>query len=1129
MVRCPVRRQGGNVLFPFDVRLIAEYEDESEVNVKSFSPKKWVGRNAAFCVLLACGLSVSGSRAEDRCPPVPESAQAPGQELRLGSRAFELEVSRTSTGSPGQPQSLEFGLIVRWIDPATGRSRGFTQPVHISGTFALSRDPDWSTAGELVERVSAAGTSLTGQVELPAFMGQTTLTLRVDLEGQIEESCPALPLTLSYSIDLTEVTFAGELPLEAGQPLGIGLRVNLLSQIDINDFENSSDIWGYSDGATHLAILGSRSGTLFINVTNPFNPALAGFIPGPSSPWRDIKTYQHYAYIVTEGTGSGQGMQIVDLTDPQDPQLVNTYTVNFTEAHNIWIDTQRGHAYLVGTDNGTRIVDLSNDPENPVEIGSWTERFVHDAYVIDNIAYYSEIFNGLHEMFDVSDVANPKLLASWTTPDSFTHNSWANDDGTLVVTTDEQTGGHLAVYDTSNLSGPIPLLGEFEPNPASIVHNVVFDDDGVNRVAISHYAIGFEYVDLQRPSVPVELGNYDTFPNGNTGFSGAWGIYPFDPRGYFYISDITGGLFVLEYAPTGGTLTGAVVDAADGSPIAGAEIQLLTHGSTFFANSDGEFGEYVDPGEVVLRVLADGYSSKILDAGEMVQDGGMDWVVELAPLAHTLVSGTVRDATDLQPIEGVAVRVVGLPFGSRTDVNGDYILPNVPVGQRVVSADGFGFSGKEVTALLKADQPFVLDLGLDRARFVDKFEVSSGWSVESTAVEGDWVRVDPIGTAGGTVQPENDHTPSPGVLAFVTGQGPLGGDPESGDLDGGATTLSSPTIDLSGMLNPFLTYHRWFSAESGPLDGGTMRVEISDDAGSSWSIVEQLTQDANSWKRTRINLPDFFEPTAEFLTRFTCEQFTGMDDLRVLECGVDDVEVVEECRARALPAAPDSDVDGIVDRCDACVNDPVDDIDDDGICADLDNAPFVANPAQTDTDSDGVGDAVDNCDEVANVDQRDLDRDGLGDACDADLDGDGVDNSSDVDQDNDGVLDAEDLCPTVPDAAQIDDDADGEGSACDVDDDLVHGLRVDGNVIRWQPELGADTYNLYRGDLGADVLVAFSECRASGLGGPLYVDESLPQPHSGFIYLATVVSGGAEGSPGNRTDGSQRTIAEPCP
>ena len=264
--------------------------------MQSLFLKKWAGRRLASCVLLACGLSVSGSRADETCPPVPASAQAPGQELRLGSRAFELQVLRRSAGVPDQPQRLEFGLVVRGIDPVTGRSRGSTQPIRVSGTFALSHDPEWSSAGELVERVSAAGTSLTAQVELPGWMDQTTVTLRVHLEGQIEDSCPALPLTLHYSIDLTEVIFVGEAPAETGEPLGSGLRVNLLSHVNIDNFETSNDIWGYSDGATHLAILGSHTGTFFINVNNPFNPTQVGFVPGPSSPWRDIKTYRNYAY-----------------------------------------------------------------------------------------------------------------------------------------------------------------------------------------------------------------------------------------------------------------------------------------------------------------------------------------------------------------------------------------------------------------------------------------------------------------------------------------------------------------------------------------------------------------------------------------------------------------------------------------------------------------------------------------------------------------------------------------------------------------------------------------------------------------------------------------------------------------
>ena len=60
-------------------------------------------------------------------------------------------------------------------------------------------------------------------------------------------------------------------------------------------------------------------------------------------------------------------------------------------------------------------------------------------------------------------------------------------------------------------------------------------------------------------------------------------------------------------------------------------------------------------------------------------------------------------------------------------------------------------------------------------------------------------------------------------------------------------------------------------------------------------------------------------------------------------------------------------------------------------------------PCAFDGDSDGVCDSLpDNCPSVCNPDQMDVDEDGLGDACDADVDGDGVDNHLDV-------------CPNGPD------------------------------------------------------------------------------------------------------------------
>lgn len=1085
-----------------------------------------------FCFFFCCVTTISGATAAraQTCPPVPDAPQPVGRELRLGTRAFELESAMRLPEAGMGDEQLELDLVVRWVDPETRRTHDFTQPTRLGGTYRLTAEPDWSASGELVERISPSGTSLTALVDLPSWLAGATLGLVLALDGAAEGACPALPLTLRFTIEPDDVGsggMAGAMPGGDTEGANPPLRVELLSQIDIMDPNSSSDVWGWNDGSTYLAILGSRTGTLFIDVTDPQNPTEAGFIPGPTSSWRDIKTYDRYAYIGTEGSGTGQGVQIVDLIDPQNPTLVNTYATNFATSHNIFIDVDRALLYIVGTNNNARIASLA-DPVHPVEVGAFTPRYVHDAYARGNRAYFSEIYAGRHEIIDVTNPASPQVISSWLTPDTFTHNSWVNADGTLVVTTDERTNGHLSVYDVSDPQAPGTLLSEFLQSEGSIIHNAYFDDGPWNRVAISHYTLGFKYVDLQRPGVPVELGSYDTYPAADTGFAGAWGVYAFDPRGYFYMGDIQSGLFVLEYVPSGGTLTGIVRDAAAGDGVAAAQVQVITQGEVLATNAAGEFGAYVGTGDLVLRVTANGYAAKFVDAGAMQLDGGIDVVVELEPLELSSIAGVVREAGSLLPLAGVEVGVVGMQAKATTDENGAYSLGGIPVGQRLVAAEGFGYEGTDRLVLVGQAAPAVLDLELERALFRDDLEADEGWTVSSTAISGAWVRVDPNGTGGGTVQPEHDHTPDPAVTAFVTGQGPPGGAPENGDVDGGATTLISPLLDLSAMRNPQLVYHRWFSAMTGDLDGGTLRVDINNGS-QGWRNVELLTQDANAWTRIRANITDLFAPPSSFRARFVCEQFSGLDAQRILECGVDDVQVVEECRAHVLPAEPDADLDRRIDPCDPCPDDAADDADGDGLCANADNAPDAANPAQLDADLDGVGDIADNCVDVANADQRDLDGDGFGDACDEDLDGDGVTDGSDPDRDEDGIADAADDCPSVPNVGQLDEDMDGEGDDCDADDGLVHGLRVDGQLVRWAPEEGVDSYNLYRGDLGPALLLRFAGCRASDLAVPFRIDEQLPEPGSGFVYLASTVTADVEGSLGSASDGTPRLVTETCP
>ncbi len=723
----------------------------------------------------------------------------------------------------------------------------------------------------------------------------------------------------------------------------------LLSNVDLRPSDSTSDIWGYNNGTTFLAIQGSLNGTLFVDVTDPYSPVEVGYIDGPYSDWRDIKTYQHYAYIVTEGAGPLAGMQIVDLSDPFNPTLVNTYSTNFTTTHNIWIDADRGHAWLVGTDNGTRILDLA-DPENPVEIGSWVIRYVHDIYVKNEIAYFAEIANGIHEIVDATNPASLQILSTWATPTGATHNSWPNSDFTLLVTTDEDSpGGHVTVYDITDKTSTPPKLAEYEPDPSAVVHNVFFDDvPGADRAVMSHYGLGVRYIDLQRPSVPVEMGAYDTRPSGDSGYAGCWGVYPYDPRGYIYATDIQSGLFVLELLTTGGPFTGKVRDASTGAGIAGATVLPLGGSALITANAQGEFGYYADPGEMVARFSAPGYQSNIVAAGEILLGTGVDIEVDLLPLPTTAVTGTVVRAADQAPVQGAVVTVIETGQNASTDAAGSFTIGNVAIGQRLVSVDRMGYSGDQATVLLKDGVVEVVDFQLLEPALVDNLEINSGWTLDpaSTASTGNWVRQDPIGTAAGSIQPENDHTPAPGIYAFFTGQGPNDerADPEMADVDGGTTALLSPILDLSALGNPTLTYHRWFSTNVGLMDGGTMRVELSDDGGSSWTTVELLNTDANSWTPVSFALADYVTLNDQFQARFACEAIPEMDQQRLLECAIDDIEITQECRARVVPGGIDSDYDGWLDPCDPCPFDPVDDIDGDGLCADADNCAVRRQP-----------------------------------------------------------------------------------------------------------------------------------------------------------------------------------------
>jgi len=258
------------------------------------------------------------------------------------------------------------------------------------------------------------------------------------------------------------------------------------------------------------------------------------------------------------------------------------------------------------------------------------------------------------------------------------------------------------------------------------------------------------------------------------------------------------------------------------------------------------------------------------------------------------VTGTVRDAVSSAVLTGASVEVTTTPLVATTDGTGAYGLPFVPYGVYRLRASRFGYT-PQTRALPVAETdpvfPYSLNFQLQPAALAHDFESSAqGWTRVNppvTATSGLWVWVDPIGSGGGAVQPEDDHSPAPGHLCWVTGNA---ASPTDGvgvaDVDNGGTQILSPAFDLSAVSNPVISYWRWYSNDAGSNPGSdTLRVEISNNNGGTWKYVEKLVQSAAAWVNVTVPVANYVTPTANMRVRFTAEDVGGGS---VVEAAVDD-------------------------------------------------------------------------------------------------------------------------------------------------------------------------------------------------------------------------------------------------
>ncbi len=366
---------------------------------------------------------------------------------------------------------------------------------------------------------------------------------------------------------------------------------DLMSFLSITDIGGARGVrlsgnWGWSDPETgkEYALIGRTDGTSFVDVSNPEKPVYIGDLPrtqgAAATSWREIKTYQNWALIVSDGSGP-HGIQFFDLTRlrsvknaPAKFEPDYTYK-NLASIHNIVVNEEASLAAAVGANGGgetcgggLHMIDIK-DPRNPTFVGCFADAqtgraatgYSHDALCLnykgpDKDYQGREICLGSNEtklsIADVTDKKAPKAISRAGYPNvGYTHQGWYDAEQRYFYMNDEldETSGlvkntRTIIWDLADLDDP-QVVGEFMGTTQASDHNLYVVG---NLMYQSNYQAGLRVIDISDRKNPVEVGFFDTVPyGGNTpGFGGSWNNYPFFKSGNVVVSSGAEGLFMVR-------------------------------------------------------------------------------------------------------------------------------------------------------------------------------------------------------------------------------------------------------------------------------------------------------------------------------------------------------------------------------------------------------------------------------------------------------------------------------------------------------------------------------------------------------------------------------------------------------
>ena len=286
-------------------------------------------------------------------------------------------------------------------------------------------------------------------------------------------------------------------------PRNISREIKMTGHGSVSD-QHTSDLWVWEgvDGKDYAVTgtWGSDGKAYFWDVTNPSSIIKIDSVQVDARTVNDVKVSEDGKVCVISREGASNrknGIVILDVSNPRDVKEVSTFTEGLTGGvHNVFI--YKNHVYALSNAQRYDIINI-DDPSMPKKVGSFelanSQRFIHDVWVVDGIAYSSNWSDGV-VMVDVGNGV------AGGTPEKPVEIARARVEG---------DGNHAAFPYKSEATGKFYIVAGDEIFPYSAMESQNLKDIFIPAGYI-------HFMDMTDPDNPKEVARYEVPEAGSHNF-----------------------------------------------------------------------------------------------------------------------------------------------------------------------------------------------------------------------------------------------------------------------------------------------------------------------------------------------------------------------------------------------------------------------------------------------------------------------------------------------------------------------------------------------------------------------------------------------------------------------------------